>query len=63
MVKKKGKLKVNMICIYIYISKWCDRKKPTWLRQMKERVVGATGDNENLMRKQRTEQRLALFFC
>lgn len=28
---------------------------------MKEKVAGATGDNENLMRKQRTELRLALF--
>lgn len=30
-------------------------------KRMKEKVAAATGDNENLMRKQRTELRLALF--
>lgn len=34
-------------------------EKNTWLRQMKEKVVA----NENLMRKQRTELHLALYFC
>lgn len=43
---------------------WCNRKekkKKKWLGQMKEKLVGAPGDNENLMRKQRTALRLALF--
>lgn len=43
----------------VYVFLWCNRK--SHLAGAKERVAGAPGDNENLMRKQRTELRLALF--
>lgn len=43
----------------VYVSLWWDRK--SHLAGAKDRVAGAPGDNENLMRKQRTELRLALF--
>lgn len=45
--------------INVYVSLWCNRK--SHLAGAKERVAGTLGDNENLMRKQRTELRLALF--
>lgn len=44
----------------MYIYMLCNTKS-TWLEQMKEKAFAATGDNENLMRKQRTELRPALF--